>query len=78
MSFVSGKNVVAKTLAVLSVAALVPKVAAHGFINSVEAGGRSWTGFDESTWTNKAQDSAVLITDYLTPMYDVNSRYATL
>jgi len=66
------KSTVAKAFALASVAALVPRVAAHGYVLTVDINGQSYTGFDESTWLNKATGSPILITDYLTPTYDVN------
>ena len=60
-------------------ASLFSQVAAHGFVGSVKVGGTTYEGFDEARWIdNKYQDSAVLITNYLLPMYDVNSGYVNL
>lgn len=55
-------------------ASLVSQAAAHGFVQSCQVGNTVYHGFDEPRWVNnKYQDSAVLITDYLSPLYDVNS-----
>lgn len=48
-------------------------VAGHGFIQSVTINGYDWPGFDEPHWT-KPSGSAVMVTDYLEPLYDVNAR----
>jgi hypothetical protein len=60
-------------------ASFVSQAAAHGFVQSCQVGNTVYHGFDEPRWVNnKYQDSAVLITDYLSPLYDVNSPYVPL
>ncbi|KAG8815696.1 hypothetical protein FRC19_000873 [Serendipita sp. 401] len=49
-------------------------VAAHGYVQEVSITGGQWyPGFDDSKW-NDRPSSAIMITDYLEPNYDVNSR----
>ena len=48
-------------------------VAGHGFIQSVTINGYDWAGFDEPHWT-KPSGSAVMVTDYLEPLYDIGAR----
>jgi hypothetical protein len=60
-------------------ASLFSRVAAHGYIQWVKVGGTTYEGFDESRWiNNKYQNSAVLITNYEIPNYDVSSKYVNL
>jgi hypothetical protein len=68
------------TVALVALAAsLFSRVAAHGYVQQVTVGGTTYQGFDEARWIdNKYQDSAVLITNYLLPLYDVNSPYVNL
>jgi len=59
-------------------ASLFSRVAAHGYIQWAKVGGTTYEGFDETRWIdNKYQNSAVLITNYLLPLYDVTSPYVS-
>jgi len=57
------------------VGSIFGQVAAHGFVPWAIVGSTTYQGFDETTWTNKRQDSPILITDYLLPLYDVGAAY---
>jgi hypothetical protein len=60
-------------------ASLFSRVAAHGYVEQVKVGGTTYQGFNENTWiNNKDQNSAVLITNYELPLYDVKSPYVNL
>jgi hypothetical protein len=69
----------ASTVTLALAASLFSRVAAHGYIQWVTVGGTTYQGFDETRWVNnKYQNSAVLITDYLVPNYDVTNPYVNL
>ncbi|CAG8700653.1 3754_t:CDS:2, partial [Acaulospora colombiana] len=58
--------------AAIAVLASVNQVAAHGYVEQVWANGQTYWGTNEDG--GKPSGSPVLVTDYLTPTYDVWSR----
>jgi hypothetical protein len=67
---ISKTSTVAAGLAVLL--AQLHQVAAHGYVEQVWANDQTYWGFNEDS--GKPSGSPVLVTDYLTPTYDVWSR----
>ncbi|PVF96280.1 hypothetical protein CPB86DRAFT_518995 [Serendipita vermifera] len=58
----------------LAILAHLQTVAAHGFTRGVQ-GPNGWvSGFDEGTWLYKASGSAVFISDYGEPLYQVGAQ----